>query len=163
MRSSGAVLGMLALSALVAVGCEKGPPKRTPQPAEFAPEGMDLDRDGQPDSLLVKEESGQVTLSVRLSSKGSSAIELASLEKPISKILVCDYDGDGDLDVLFSHTGGGFSVYFIPKRVQGQPLFKQVESARGAKPEFSTFADLGPETYVMLNDGSGEFGAPKKL
>ena len=163
-RATGAAVLALATLGLALGGCEsKRPGTRFEPRAVFSPEGLDFNKDGQPDGVEIEETASGVNIYVRMPATAASATEVASVEKAIARVVICDYDGDGNLDIVFSHTGGGLAFWFIPQYTPGKPLRKQVRGVMGGSPTVESIKDLGPDTYILKGDGTGGFSSPVKL
>jgi len=163
----GRVLAMaLLVGAVCVVGCDSrgggGDRGGEQNSIGLSRDGMDFDKDGESDSCFVKDSPDAKRIIVQLSARGGRTVEVASVDTEVALIIVCDYDGDGNLDIVYSLGSEGPSLFFIPKLVRGKSLREQVQGEERARMPVDSFASIR-SGFVVKGDGAGAFAAPAAL
>ena len=155
--------GALLLCVVAFVGCKVKVNATSSVSVGFSPAGMDFDRDGRADECLVEQKGTSTSILVRLASSTSDPTRLATVERNVSHVIVCDYDGDEDLDVVYAVGPGKVCVMFIPQLDGNRPLSDQTMAWLGQKRQVAAFDDLGAEVYLVSNQGGGKFASPQRI
>jgi len=130
----------------------------------FSREGMDFDKDGKTDACFIESIGDTKRISVELPAESGRTVEVASPDTEIYLVIICDYDGDGNLDVVYSLADESPSFWFIPRLDRSRSLRGQVQHGRveGEGMPVDSFSKI-ENGFVVKGDGAGGFAAPGAL